>query len=283
VLCAGAYGSPKMLQLSGIGPAEYLSSLGLPVLRDVPAVGENFQDHIASQVLGRTREPISLLGNDRGLRALRHGVQYVLFRSGLLTSNLIESGGFVDTDHDGRPDIQFHCIPSLSADTDRPPPPGHGVTLSVCILRPKSRGQVRLRSRDPSDPVKITTNWLTNQDDMDTLLRGIKLGRNILHAPTMKRIIEKELAPSDGNGEPTRAQLEDHARRTAKTVFHPVGTCRMGSDPEAVVDPQLRVFGVPRLRVADNSIMPTLVSGNTNAAAIMIGERCADFLLGANR
>ncbi|WP_426955686.1 GMC family oxidoreductase [Muricoccus radiodurans] len=278
VICAGGIGSPKVLQLSGIGPAAHLQALGIPVLRDLPGVGENFQDHICASVYGRTREPASLLGADKGLKAIRHGLEYILTRSGLLSSNIVESGAFVDTSGAGRPDVQIHMTPTLVGDVERAPPPGHGITLNPCILRPTARGSVRLRSPDPKAAPKLNANPLGTREDLETLMRGVRLSRRILRAPALAGVLEGEILPSPEE-EVSDAVLEDHIRRVAKTVFHPSGTCRMGRDGMAVTDPSLRVHGVPRLRVADASVMPTLVSGNTNAPTVMIGERCADFLL----
>jgi choline dehydrogenase-like flavoprotein len=280
VVCAGGVGSPKILQLSGIGPAAHLAELGIPVIRDLAGVGENFQDHITASVYGQTRDNSSLLGADKGLAAIRHGLQYLLSRAGLLTSNIVESGAFVDTLGTGRPDIQLHMTPTLVGDIDRKPPEGHGITINPCILRPTSRGTVRLRSRNPADPVVLKANNLTTRDDVDTLLRGIKLSRRILRAPSLAKVVAREIAPSEAE-QTTDEVLEAHMRRVAKTVYHPSGTCRMGVDALAVTDPHLRVHGVPRLRVADASVMPTLISGNTNAPTVMIAERCADFLLQA--
>jgi len=278
IVCAGGIGSPKILQLSGIGPAEHLAALGIPVVRDLPGVGENFQDHITTSVYGRTRHPISLFGADKGVRAARHGLHYLLTRGGLLSSNVIESGGFIDTSGSGRPDVQIHVTATLVGDVDRPPLPGHGITINPCILRPTSRGTVRLRSADPHDRVVLNANSLSTKADVDTLVRGLKLSRRIIRAPALSAVIEKELLPSEQD-ELSDNELENHVRRISKTVFHPSGTCRMGVDAMAVVDPKLRVHGVPRLRVADASVMPVVVSGNTNAPSVMIGERCADFVL----
>ncbi|MCC7100315.1 MAG: GMC family oxidoreductase, partial [Rubrivivax sp.] len=243
-------------------------------------VGENFQDHLEVPVYARAREPISLLGNDSGIRALSHGLQWLAFRSGLLTSNVVECGGFVDTDGWGRADVQFHVLPTLVGDVGRDPPPGHGMTINPCFLQPRSRGSVRLRSADPAAPVVFDGAYLREQADVDTLVRGVKLARRILRTPSMQALVSEELGPSPDANAPD-AVLEDHVRRTAKTVYHPSCTCRMGSDEGAVVDPQLRVHGVGRLRVCDASVMPTIVRGNTNAPTIMIAERCADFILGA--
>lgn len=278
VLCAGALATPKLLMLSGIGPQAELARLGIPVMRHLVGVGENFQDHITASVYGITDRPISLKGQDKGLRAVANGLQYLFTRSGLLTSNVVETGGFIDTSGQGRPDVQFHVTPALVGDATREAMDGHGVSINPCILRPASRGKVSLRSRDSDDPIMFVGNNLTHNEDIDTLVRGLKLARQILAAPSMRALGFRELAPGDGDR--SDAELEQHARAFAKTVYHPAGTCKMGIDDMAVVDSRLRVIGVPRLRVADASIMPTLVSGNTNAPCIMIAERCGDFLLG---
>jgi choline dehydrogenase-like flavoprotein len=277
ILCAGALATPKLMMLSGIGPAAHLASHGIPVLRDLPGVGQNFQDHITASVYGITDNPISMKGQDKGLRAAVNGIQYLFGRSGLLTSNVVESGGFIDTSGCGRPDIQFHVTPALVGDASRGQMDGHGVSINPCILRPEARGTVSLRSGRYEDPIVFIGNNLTKQEDIDTLVRGIKLGRKILASPAMKALGFRELAP--GDSAQSDEAIERHARSIAKTVYHPSGTAKMGRDVMSVVDRHLRVIGVPRLRVADASIMPTLVSGNTNAPTIMIAERCADFIL----
>jgi len=279
ILSAGAIGTPKVLLLSGIGPAAQMAHHGIPVVCDLPGVGENFQDHITASVYGVTDRPISLLGEDTGLRAARHGLQYLLSRTGLLTSNVVESGGFIDTANTGRPDIQIHVTPALVSAEERKPMGRHGVSINPCVLRPTSRGKISLRSSDPSDTVVFVANNLTTKEDIQTLVRGIKASRRILRSPSMRELGFTEMAPGAEEDLPDEV-LERHARAVAKTVYHPSGTCKMGRDPMAVVDPTLRVVGVERLRVADASIMPTLVSGNTNAPCVMIGERCADFILG---
>jgi len=278
VLCAGALASPKILMLNGIGPGAHLSEMNLPVRVDLPGVGANFHDHVGAPIYAKLNAPLGFFGQDRGLRALRHGLEYLLFRRGVLSSNLIETGGFADTAASGRPDVQFHVIPVLSGDVGAPPPAMHGLSVNPCVLRPKSRGAVRLRSPDPADPIHLTAGVLTDREDVDTLIRGVKLGRRILRAPSLARLVERELNPG-GPDELPDERIEDFIRTVAKTIYHPAGTCRMGADDMAVVDPHLRVRGVPRLRVADASIMPQVTSGNTNAPSIMIGERCADFLL----
>ncbi|WP_027054229.1 GMC family oxidoreductase [Mesorhizobium erdmanii] len=281
ILTAGALATPKLMMLSGLGPAAHLAEMGIPVIRDMPAVGQNLQDHVAAPLYALTRKAVSLLGEDRGLKALRHGIEYLLFRRGLLTSNVVESGGFFDTDGDGRPDVQFHVLPVMIESAEHGSIKRHGMELNPCVLRPKSRGSVRLRSRKPSDPIRFTTGFLSHADDLVLLLAGMKVARTILRQPALREVIAEELAPGKADDLSEEA-IADHIISHAKTVYHPCGTCRMGTDPQAVVDPQLRVRGVPRLRIADASIMPRLISGNTNAPAIMIGDRCANFILGSS-
>jgi choline dehydrogenase len=281
VLSAGALATPKLLLLSGIGPAAQLRQFGIPVRRDLPGVGENFQDHLECSVYGRCKEPISLLGNDQGWAAFLHGLQWKLFRTGLLTSNVVESGGFVDTAGTGRPDIQFHVLPTLVGDVERDPLPGHGISVNPCFLRPASRGVVRLASADPETGAAFDGRYLSAPEDVDTLIRGVKLARRILRAPSLARVVSEELAPAS-EAEVPDSVIEAHVRSHAKTVYHPAGTCRMGAedDAAAVLDPELRVRGIAGLRVADASAFPLLVSGNTNAPVVMLAERCAAAMLG---
>lgn len=280
VLSAGSLATPKLLMLSGIGPAQQLSRFGISPAMDLPGVGANFQDHLEVSVYGRCKDPISLAGQDAGLKALRHGIQWKLTRTGLLTSNVVESGGFVDTLGLGRPDVQFHVLPVLVGDVDREPLPGHGISINPCFLRPKSRGRLEIAGPDPETPAKFDGGFLREQDDVDTLVRGVKLARKILRAPSLVKLITEELAPSSTE-DLSDAALETYVRQRAKTVYHPAGTCRMGAahDARTVVTPDLRVVGIQGLRICDASVMPNLVSGNTNAPVVMIAERCADFML----
>lgn len=278
ILAAGALATPKLMMLSGLGAARHLAKHGIAVRRDMPGVGENLQDHVAAPLYALTREPISLLGEDRGLRALRHGLEYALFRTGLLASTIVESGGFFDTDGDGRPDVQFHVLPVMIASAVHGTLDQHGMELNPCVLRPQSRGRVFLRSSSPDDPVRFTTGFLSHADDRQTLLAGMKIARKILRQPALQMVVKEELAPGRADDLSDDA-IHAHITAHAKTVYHPSGTCRMGHDAGAVVDAQLRVHGVPRLRICDASIMPLLVSGNTNAPTIMIADRCADFIL----
>lgn len=278
ILCAGALNTPKLLMLSGIGPGKQLQDFDIPVIRELPGVGKNFQDHVAASVHGVTDRKISLYRQDKGLAALKNALIYLLTGGGILSSNIVESGGFLDTNGSGRPDIQFHVTPALVSDANRTPMPYHGISINPCVLRPTSRGEVTLASKTMSDQLVIRANTLGTDDDVDTLLRGIEVGRRILSSPAFQKLGFSEFSP--GSSATSRDQVVEYIRRAAKTVYHPVGTCKMGADDMAVVDTQLRVRGVSRLRVADGSVMPTLVSGNTNAPCIMIGEKCSEFLLG---
>jgi choline dehydrogenase-like flavoprotein len=282
ILAAGTLATPKLLMLSGVGPAQHLSSLGIPVRRDLKGVGRDLQDHVATPVYALTKEPISLLGQDRGLKALWHGAQYAFSRTGLLASTVVESGGFFDTDGDGRPDVQFHVLPIMVASAEHGTIEKHGMELNPCVLRPKSRGQVTLRSADPASQISFTTGFLSDKHDLETLLAGVRIARRILRQPALQAVVKEEYAPGAAE-DLSEEVLIEHMVATAKTVYHPVGTCRMGADDDAVVDTELRVRGVLRLRICDASIMPRLTSGNTNAPTIMIAERCADFILGKPR
>lgn len=283
ILCAGALETPRLLQLSGVGPAEHLRGHGIEVVADLPGVGENYQDHLESTVQGETRDPISLYREDKGVRAALHMARYLATRSGTLTSNVVECGGFADVSGMGQPDIQFHVLPFMVGWVDRPPIQAHGIAIGPCFLRPKSRGSVRLRSGNPKDRALFDAGSFRDSDDLEVLARGVLKGIEILEAPSLARLIQRRHLPEPGLERDPEA-LRAFVRQTAKTVFHPCGTARMGpeTDPMAVVDNQLRVRGVSGLRVGDNSIMPTLVSGNTNAPAMMIGERCARFVRGTH-
>lgn len=282
IITAGALATPKLLMLSGIGPGRHLQDMGIPVALDLPGVGRNFQDHLEVSAYGRTTGPVSLLGEDKGLRAVFHGLQYKLFQTGLLSSTIVESGLFADTAGKGRPDIQFHCLPVLVGDIERPPLEGHGISLNACFLRPKSRGQVQLSSRDPNDPIDFRPGYLTHPDDIKGMIRGLELARRILRQPSLKRLVCQELLPCETD-HVEEDVLETYIRSFSKTVYHPTGTCKMGVDNLAVVDPELRVRGIPNLRICDASVMPSLTSGNTNAPTIMIAERCSSFILAAAR
>jgi choline dehydrogenase len=279
ILAAGALQSPQLLQLSGVGPAELLVRHGIPIVSDRTGVGANLQDHLQARFILKCCKKITLNDDMMSyLRMARAGLSYALFRTGPLGWWAGLAGGFARTRPElDRPDVQLLLMPFS---TDRVDPRLHtfsGFTLSVCKLRPESRGFLRIRSADPLTPPAIQVNYLTDPRDLETTVEGVKLMRRITAAPPLAELIELEHDPgvacaSDGD-------IAAFVRAKGISVYHPVGTCRMGADADAVVDPELRVRGVSALRVVDASIMPTLVSGNTNAAAIMIGEKGADLIL----
>lgn len=281
VMCAGAIETPRLLQLSGIGAAEELQGHGIEVVHDLPGVGENFQDHLESTVQGETRDPISFYRQDKGFAAIKHMLQYLTTKTGLMTSNVVECGGFADVSGAGIPDVQFHVLPYMVPGLDRDAIEAHGIAIGPCFLRPKSRGTVKLRSANSKDPALFHSGALSDSADVDVLMRAVRKSIEILEAPSLAKLIKKRHLPEAGIEDDDDA-LRDYIRQTSKTVFHPVGTCKMGSDQDkmSVLDNELRVRGVQGLRVCDASAMPALISGNTNAPTMMIAERCARFMKG---
>jgi choline dehydrogenase len=280
ILCGGAINSPHLLLLSGIGPGAHLQERGIAVAHDLPGVGQNLQDHFQVRLTYRCRFPVTL--NDVMMsrwRMLAAGLQYAVARRGPLTISAGQVGIFARTRPDlPTPDVQFLLIP-FSADR-----PGEGLNKfsgflqNCCQLRPESRGEILLRSADPDEHPAIHPNYLATENDRRTLVAGLQLGRRIAARPAMRHWIESEHLP--GEAAQDDAALLAHARAYGGSIFHPSSTCKMGHDRMAVVDPQLRVHGLEGLRVADAAIMPTVVSGNTNAACIMIGEKAADLIRG---
>jgi choline dehydrogenase len=279
LIAGGAFNSPQLLQLSGLGPAQLLSSLGIPVIADMPGVGADLQDHLQVRMQYRCTEPITM--NDV-INSWRHrigaGLRYCVSRKGLLAIGAGYAGGFFRANPGAAtPDVQVHFI-IFSGDTSGAPlHPFPGFIASVCQLRPESRGFVRIKSADPRAAPAIQPRYLSSAHDRDTVVAGLRLLRRIMRQPAMSRYVAEERAPDPGCT--SDADLLAFARASGTTVFHPTSTCRMGSDPDAVVDPRLRVRGIDRLRIVDGSIMPALVSGNTNAAIVMIGEKGADLIL----
>lgn len=277
ILSAGAFQSPQLLMLSGVGPAEHLRAHGIDIVADSPEVGANLQDHIDYIVLRRTRSPDSVgLNAGTAARLLPALFAYKQRGEGMLTSNIAEAGGFLKTDPAlAEPDIQLHFLTSLVDDHGRKKHLGGGYSCHVCVLRPKSRGTVRLASPDPMAAPAIDPNFLADPDDLDRLTKGARLIFRLFEAPALAAISGDYLYCRPDADD---AALVDDIRSRADTVYHPVGTCRMGADARAVLDPALRVKGVEGLRVIDASIMPTLIAGNTNAPSIMIGEKGADLV-----
>jgi choline dehydrogenase len=277
VLSGGAINSPRLLLLSGIGPGAELAALEIPVVHDLPGVGKNLQDHMDVYLTAETT-PVSYNQSDRPLTALKVGLQYVLYRTGPVTACVCEAGMFVrSSEAVATPDIQMHCLPAYVIDHGRQRVPGHGMTINTCNLRPGSVGSVSLRSADPAVPPAIDPNFLDDPHDWDMAIRGFEWGREMLATKAYAPFIKREHMP--GAHVRTPDQIREYIRQWAKTDYHPVGSCMMGESDAAVVDQQLRVRGLPGLRVVDASIMPVLISGNTQATAIMIGEKGAHHIL----
>ncbi|MEQ5869050.1 GMC family oxidoreductase N-terminal domain-containing protein [Sagittula sp. NFXS13] len=278
VLSAGAFATPLILMRSGIGPRADLEAQGIPVVADLPGVGQNFQDHAIVPIEVKTREPLSVVGEDRMPRGALHMLQYLATRRGLLSSNMVEAGGFIDVAGGGRPDVQLHFMPGYNAAKGVVQLEGHGVVFSVCVLRPKSRGEVRLRSADPADPPVFRSGVMSDPADMALSIAALRKALGLLEQPALQAVMAERKRPAPGPD--TDETLTEYIRSHAKTVYHPAGTSKMGSasNPMAVVDQRLAVHGIKGLRVADASVMPCLPSGNTNAPTIMIGARAADFI-----
>jgi choline dehydrogenase len=279
ILCCGALRSPQLLMLSGIGPPAALKRLGIPVGLDLPGVGQNLQDHLHTRVRCEITEPLTFapLSDEQKTAARR---DYEADRTGILGSNFLEAGAFVRSHpQEEIPGLQLFFLMTLSPDyPEAGAPARHGITLTSYINRPLSCGEVTLASSDPLDRPLINPNYLSVPDDIRCAVAGVRWNLEILYAKAFGHIRGLEVAP--GVSARSDTELESFVRRTSSTTWHPAGTCKMGTDAMAVVDARLRVHGIERLRVVDASIMPTLVSGNTNAPTIMIAEKAADLIRG---
>jgi len=278
ILCAGAIGSPHILMLSGVGPEEHLRDRGVQMVHHLPGVGQALQDHYSAAIKLKCTQPITV--NDvmlSNLRKVKAGLDYYLFKRGPLTEITAGVALFARTRPElETPDVKF-SIANFSA--ERPQDglhPWSGFTLLVYQLRPESRGEIKLKTGRHTDAPAMHPNYLATETDRRTIVDGLKMGRVLLEQPEMKPFVASEFVP--GANVQTDEGLLDYARNFGGTVFHPTSTCKMGIDPMAVVDPHLRVQGLRGLRVADASIMPAVISGNTNAPTIMIAEKCADML-----
>jgi choline dehydrogenase len=279
VLCAGAFESPKLLMLSGVGPADHLRALGIPVVADRPTVGQNLQDHLNIALQWACTQPISLFDAARGVGRIRVGLEWLLRRRGIGTSNIWETGAFFSTGPDVPfANLQYHFTPvALDAD-GKVLAEGHGFGFHISQMRPKSRGAVTLRSADPRDPPRVHFDHFSDPADLDEMRKGVKITRAVAAQPEFDPYRGREIDP--GDRVQSDSEIDDFLRANVGTAHHPSCTCRMGSDPDAVVDAETRVNGVEGLHVADASIMPLVVTANLNAPTIMIGEKAADLIAG---
>ena len=277
ILCGGAFNSPQLLLLSGIGPREELARHNIPLRHELPGVGQNLQDHIDFILVWKSkRTDVFGIGLRGGIDLFKAALQWRRDGTGTIASPYAEGGAFIKSDPAlERPDLQVHFVPAIVDDHTRKMHLGHGITGHVCVLRPKSRGEVGLNSADPMAPPRIDPQFFSDEADLDRLLGGVRILRRILDSPPLAPWRHKEVYTE---GVTSDDELKQHIRDRADTIYHPVGTCRMGSDDMAVVDPELKLRGLSGLRVCDASVMPTLIGGNTNAPTIMIAEKCADMI-----
>jgi choline dehydrogenase len=279
IVSGGAYHSPHLLQLSGLGPAQLLKAHGVPLVADMPGVGANLQDHLQVRLLCRCTEPITV--NDilaSPLRLAGEVARYALFHTGMLAAGLFRTGLFACSSASpaGWPDLQMFFTAIGYNSVNEPPLPFSSFTISVCLLRPSSRGRVEIGSSDPFALPKVHPNYLDTEYDKSAMIEGFRIGRTLLAKPSLAQYMAEELMP--GPTCQSDEQILDYVRAIGGTVHHPVGTCSMGKDGPAVVDARLRVRGVGGLRVVDGSVMPYLMSGNTNAPIVMIAERASDLI-----
>ncbi|MGB0844827.1 MAG: GMC family oxidoreductase, partial [Alphaproteobacteria bacterium] len=278
ILAAGAIGSPQLLQLAGIGRKEDLDEVGIPLRHELRGVGQNLQDHLQIRSIYKVNVPTLNNEVNSWIGQMQIGLQYVLTRRGPMALGASQTCSFAKTDEKlNRPDVQFHVQPLSSSEV------GHGLdkfsafTSSVCQLRPTSVGSLKLASADPKDHPLIYPNYLSTNSDCEVAIEAVKLSRRIAAQPALKGVISSEHEP--GDAAQSDAEILDWVRNRATTIYHPCGTCKMGVDSDAVVDPRLKVHGIENLRVVDASIMPRIVSGNTNAPTIMIAEKASDMIL----
>ncbi len=281
IVSGGAVNSPQILLLSGIGSADYLKKFNIPVVADVPGVGQNLQDHLDAMVHNECTQPITLFSQTKLHNMLLTGIKYTFARKGVGRQQGLEAGAFVKSRPDLElPDLQMHFVAAIMQDHARKDPDRHGYGCHVCLLRPESRGTVGLKSNDPFDHAFIQPNYLSVESDLASLREGVKIVRDIFAQTAFDPYRGPELDP--GGHIQSDEKLDEWVRKHAETIYHPIGTCKMGTgnDKLAVVDGELKVRGVEGLRVVDASVMPTLIGGNTNAPTIMIAEKACDMILG---
>ena len=281
LVTSGAIGTPKLMMLSGIGPAAHLGEHGIDVVADLPGVGSNLNDHFGIDIVAELTGHYSLDKYNKWHWALWAGAQYALHKSGPVASNVVEGGAFWYANNQAEaPDLQFHFLAGAGAEAGVPSVPNgtSGITLNSYAVRPKARGTVRLRSANPNEKPLVDPNFLGHPDDLKTSVEGVKISREIFAQHSLSKVIRKVHFPDDSIQSQT--DLEAYARQYGRTSYHPTGTCKMGTDPMAVVDPHLRVHGLDGIRICDSSVMPSLIGSNTNAPTIMIAEKASDMVRG---
>ncbi len=281
LVTSGAIGTPKIMMLSGVGPAAHLKEHGIDVVHDLPGVGENLNDHFGVDIVAELKGHESLDKYNKPHWAVWAGIQYVFFRSGPITSNVVEGGAFWFADKAAEvPDLQFHFLCGAGAEEGVPgvSPGASGITLNSYTLRPKARGTVRLKSSNPEDMPVVDPNFLGHPDDVKVSAEGVKISKEIFSQPSLQKYIKRIVLP--GDDVKTQADYEEYARRYGRTSYHPTCTCKMGTDEMSVVDPQLRVRGLDGIRICDSSVMPSLIGSNTNAPTIMIAEKASVMVRG---
>lgn len=278
ILCGGAINSPHLLMLSGVGPANTLKQHRIPIVIDAPGVGQNLQDHLEFYMQYECKQPVTLFSVKNPLRRFAIGLQWFYKKNGLAASSHLEAGAFIRSRHDvAHPDLQFHFLPGLINNHGRDPGSCHAFQVHVGTMRPESRGFLQLVSNHPKTPIKIIPNYLQTENDLRDLMRAIPITREIFHQSAFTKYRGKEIKP--GIQTQSRKEIETFIKANIDTAYHPCGTCKMGLDPMSVVSPTANVHGLENLRIADASIMPSMISGNLNAPTVMLAERISDMIL----
>ena len=278
LLCAGSINSPQILMLSGIGPQKHLVEMDIQVKQSLEGVGQNLQDHLETYVQYECKKPVTLFNEYNPIKMALTGIEWFLFKTGTAAYSNLETGGFIRSNElVDYPNIQYHFFPSLVLDHGRTNPDRHAFQAHVGPMRPTSRGEIRLKSTDPSAAPSIRFNYMQTEHDLMEMREGIRLAREIFQQQAFNEYRGKEINPGKLD---TDSELDEFIRNRGDTAYHPCGTCKMGKDTTSVVDEQLQVYGVEKLRVVDASIMPKIITGNLNASTVMIAEKAADYILG---
>ncbi|MEJ6587541.1 MAG: choline dehydrogenase [Pelagibacterales bacterium] len=278
LLCAGSINSPQILMLSGIGPQDHLAEMDVEVKQSLEGVGQNLQDHLETYVQYECKKPVTLFNEYNPIKMALTGIEWFLFKTGTAAYSNLETGGFIRSNElVDYPNIQYHFFPSLVLDHGRTNPDRHAFQAHVGPMRPTSRGEIKLKSTNPSAAPSIRFNYMQTEHDLMEMREGIRLAREIFQQQAFNEYRGKEINPGKLD---TDSELDEFIRNRGDTAYHPCGTCKMGKDTTSVVDEQLQVYGVEKLRVVDASIMPKIITGNLNASTVMIAEKAADYILG---